>query len=68
MHLRFLAERSSAGTAGAGLSVETGRWVKVTESVADKAAPAVVQPRLVRLGWFVVCGHGSLESNDTKNC
>ena len=51
------AERSSAGTAGAGVSVETGWRVKVTESMADRAAPAVVQPRLVRLWlirWFVV--------------
>ena len=47
--LRLLAERSSAGTAGAGVSVETGWRVKVTESMADRAAPAVVQPRLVRL-------------------
>jgi hypothetical protein len=38
--------RSSAGTAGAGESVETGRRLKVRESMADKAAPAVVQPRL----------------------
>ena len=43
-----IAERSSAGTAGAGLSVETGWRVKVTESMADRATPAVVQPRLVR--------------------
>jgi hypothetical protein len=45
----FLGERLSAGTAGAGVIVETGRRVKVTESMADRAAPAVVQPRLVRL-------------------
>ena len=52
------AQRSSAGTAGAAVSVETGWRVKVTESMADRAAPAVVQPRLVRL-WFVsVAGHG----------
>jgi hypothetical protein len=44
-----LGERSSAGTAGAAVSVETGWRVKVAESVADRAAPAVVQPRLVRL-------------------
>jgi hypothetical protein len=50
-------ERSSAGTAGAGVSVETGRRVKVTESIADRAAPAVDQPRFVRLRWIVVCRH-----------
>jgi hypothetical protein len=43
------AERSSAGTAGAGVSVETGWRVKSTEGVADRTAPAVVQTRLVRL-------------------
>jgi hypothetical protein len=43
----FSAERLSAGTAGAGVSVETGFRVKVTESMADRAAPAVDQPRLV---------------------
>jgi hypothetical protein len=43
-----VAERLSAGTAGAGVSVETGWRVKVTESVAERAAPAVVQPRFVR--------------------
>ena len=42
-------ERSSAGTAGAGVSVETGWRVKSTEGVADRTAPAVVQTRLVRL-------------------
>lgn len=47
--LHFLAERLSAGTAGAEVSVETGWRVKVTESMADTAAPAVAQPRLVRL-------------------
>ena len=31
--------------------------VKVTESMADRAAPAVVQPRLVRPCWFVVGVH-----------
>ena len=36
-----MAERSSAGTAGAGVSVETGWRVRVTESMADRAAPAV---------------------------
>ena len=48
-----MAERSSAGTAGAGVSVETGWRVKVTERMADRAAPAVDQPRLVRpcSGW-----------------
>jgi len=30
-------------------SVETERRVKTTESMADRTAPAVVQPRLVRL-------------------
>ena len=50
LHLDYyLAQRSSAGTAGAGVSVETGWRVKVTESMADRAAPAVVQPRFVRL-------------------
>jgi hypothetical protein len=43
-----LAQRLSAGTAGAGGSVETGWRVKVTKGKADTAAPAVVQPRLVR--------------------
>ena len=47
--LRFLGERLSAGTAGAGVSVETGWRVKVTESMADTAATAVDQLRLVRL-------------------
>jgi hypothetical protein len=47
------AERLSAGTAGAGVSVETGWRLKVTESMADRAAPAVVQPRLVRLSVVV---------------
>ena len=42
-----LPERLSAGTAGAGVSVETGRRVEVTKSMGDRAAPAVVQPRLV---------------------
>ena len=36
------------------MSVETGRRVKPTESMADRAAPAVVQPRLVR-PWLVRC-------------
>lgn len=43
------AKRSSAGTAGAAASVEMGWRVKVTESMANRAAPAVVQPRLRRL-------------------
>jgi hypothetical protein len=55
--LRFLAERLSAGTAGAGVSVETGWRVKVTESMADRAAPAVVQPRLVS-PWFLFGSEG----------
>lgn len=45
---------SSAGTARADLRVETGWRVKVTEGVADRAAPSVVQPRLVRL-WLPHC-------------
>lgn len=53
----LLAERSSAGTAGAGVSVETGWWVKVTESMADRAAPAVAQPRFVRLCSLVIVFH-----------
>ncbi len=44
----FWAERLSAGTAGAGVSVETEWGDKATESMADRAAPAVDQPRLVR--------------------
>lgn len=52
----YSAERSSAGTAGAGVSVGTGWRVKVTESKADRAAPAVDQPRLVR-PWLVVMVH-----------
>ena len=47
--IHSLCERSSAGTAGAGVSVETGWRVKSTEGVADRTAPAVVQTRLVRL-------------------
>lgn len=46
-------QRSSAGTAGARVSVETGWRVKVAESMADRAAPAVVQSRLVRPRSFV---------------
>ena len=51
IHLTYLQpyQRSSAGTAGAGVSVETGWRVKSTEGVADRTAPAVVQTRLVRL-------------------
>jgi hypothetical protein len=45
-------ERSSAGTDGAAESVETGWRVKVTERMADRAAPEVVQPR------FVCAQHG----------
>ena len=47
--LMKFAQRSSAGTAGVGVSVETGWRVINTKSMADRAAPAVVQPRLVRL-------------------
>ena len=47
--LVFGGERSSAATAGAGVNVDTEWRVKVTGSMADRAAPAVVQPRLVRL-------------------
>jgi hypothetical protein len=54
----------SAGTAGAGVSVETGRWVKVTQSMADRAAPAVVQPRLVRPSIGGGIGH----SNNQMMC
>jgi hypothetical protein len=54
----IFAERSSAGTAGAGASVETGWRVKVTDSMADRAAPAVVQPRLVRRWFTISYGHG----------
>lgn len=43
----FFCRTLSAGTAGAGVSVETGLRVKVTGSMSDTAAPAVVQPRLV---------------------
>lgn len=50
---RFVGQRQSAGTAGAGVSVETGWRVKVTESMADRAAPAVVQPRFVRVLRFI---------------
>ena len=46
-HGIFLSERSSAGASGAGGN-ETGWRVKVMESLADRAAPAVVQERLVR--------------------
>ena len=51
------AERLSAGTAGAGMSVEMGWRVKNTENMADSAAPAVVQPRLVR-PCLVYASHG----------
>ena len=33
---------------GVGVSVETGRRVEAPESMAERAAPAVVQPRLVQ--------------------
>ena len=39
-------------TLSAGARVDFGVVVKATESMADRAAPAVVQPRLVRLGFF----------------
>jgi hypothetical protein len=55
-----LAERLSAGTAGAGVSVETGWRVEVTKSTADSAAPAVVQPRLVRPWLWMVASHGCI--------
>ena len=42
------AGRLSAGTARARVNVETRRRVEVTESMVGRAAPAVVQPRLVR--------------------
>ena len=54
-----LGEGSSAGTAGVGVSVDTRWQVKVTGSVADRTAPAVVPPRLVRLYVVVIGGHGS---------
>jgi hypothetical protein len=50
----YSAERLSAGTAGARVSLETGWRVKVTESRADRAAPAVVQPRFVRLHFVLI--------------
>ena len=58
-HLTYLQpyQRQSAGTAGAGVSVETGCRVKVTEGMADRGAPAVVQPRLVRLCFSVGSFH-----------
>jgi hypothetical protein len=39
------------------VSVETGWWVINTKSMADRAAPAVVQPRLVRLGLVFRASH-----------
>lgn len=63
----FLAERSSAGTAGAGVSVETGWWVEVAESMTDRAAPAVFQPRLVRLRLWIRVAHGCEESETTRS-
>ena len=59
MGWRFLGERSSAGTAGTGVSDETGWKVKATESVADRTAPAVEQPRLVRPLLCGFTGHRS---------
>ena len=41
-------------TAGAGGNVETGWRVKVAESMADTAAPAVGHQRFVR-PWLSVC-------------
>mgnify|MGYP006988332902 CR=1 FL=1 len=38
-------------TAGAGVSVETGWRVKVTESMADRAAPEVGTSVLFALLW-----------------
>ena len=49
---KSVAERSSAGTDGAAVNVEMGWRVKVSESISDRAAPAVVQPR------FVCAQHG----------
>jgi hypothetical protein len=60
----LINERSSAGTAGAGVSVDTGWRVKATEIMADKAAPAVVQPRLVRPGFACGDGHSRIASVD----
>jgi len=48
----------SAGTAGAGVSDETGGRVKVTESMADIAAPAIIQPRLVSPYLLVILRRG----------
>jgi hypothetical protein len=56
----LFAQRLSAGTAGAGVSVETGWRVKVMENMADRAAPAVDQPRLVRTWRFVDRCHSSM--------
>lgn len=55
------AQRSSAGTAGEGVSAETEWRVNVTESMPDRAAPAVVQARLVRL-LVVMAVHGVFAS------
>ncbi len=56
-------QRPSAGTAGAGVSVETGWRVKATERMADRAAPAVGQPRLVlpAVNESAVCTANSME-------
>lgn len=50
----LLAQRSSAGTAGARVSVETGWRVKATESMADRAAPAVGASALFALVLVVL--------------
>lgn len=47
--LSISAQRRSDVTTGAGVSVKPEWRVKVTESMPDRAAPAVDQPRLVRL-------------------
>lgn len=39
-------DRLSAGTAGAGVSAETGRRVRVTERIADRAAQRLSNPAL----------------------
>jgi hypothetical protein len=44
-------QSSSAGPAGTRVGVETGWWVKVTESVDDRAAPAVAQAHLRLFMW-----------------
>jgi hypothetical protein len=64
----WLAERLSAGTAGAAVSVETGWRVKATESMADRAAPAVVQPRFVRPWLCYVFRHRVPPSGQLLQC